>query len=134
MPPLPGIGRTELEILRYVQDHHPISVRDLAAHLAETKGHTRTTAINVLERLRLKGHLNREKVDGVFHNSPSQPKPQLMRNLVRDFVAGALGGSVEPFVAYLGEEATVTDQELTELRQLVEQLEERRESEKETPP
>ena len=126
MPPREGIGRSELEILRYVQDHHPIAVRDLATHLAETKGHKRTTALNVLERLRRKGHLTRDKVDGVFHYSPSQPKPQLMRNLVRDFVSGTLGGSVEPFVAYLGQEAKVTDEELAELRQLVEQLEQQR--------
>jgi predicted transcriptional regulator len=131
MPPRAGLGRAELEILQYIQDHHPISVRVLAEHVAATKGHTRTTALNVMERLRRKGHLTREKIAGVYHYSPSQPKPQLMRSLVRDFVNGVLGGSLEPFVAYLGQEAKVSDQQLEELRQIVEGLEEQRKEPKE---
>jgi predicted transcriptional regulator len=126
MPPKAGLGQSELEILRYIQDHHPLTVRELADHVAETKGHTRTTALNVMERLRRKGHLTREKVDGVYRYSPSQPKPQLLQSLVRDFVAGALGGSVEPFVAYLGQEANLTDAQVEELRQVLEQLDKER--------
>ena len=42
-----SIGRAQLEILRYVQDHHPVTVRQVAEHLAETRGLTRTTALNV---------------------------------------------------------------------------------------
>ena len=132
MPPKAGIGRAELETLQYIQDHHPITVRELADHLAETKGLTRTTALNAMERLRQKGHLTRQKIQGVYHYSPAQPKPQLMRSLIREFVSGALGGSVAPFVAYLGEEGSVSDRELEELRQLVDQLEEQRHTGKES--
>lgn len=130
MPPQPGIGRAELEILQYIQDHHPITVRELAEHVAAAHGHGRTTALNVMERLRKKGHLTREKVDGVYQYSPSLPKPQLMRTLVRDFVNGVLGGSLEPFVAYLGEEAKVTDAQYAELKQVVDHLGEQREEER----
>jgi BlaI family penicillinase repressor len=38
---------------------------------------------------------------------------------VRDFVQKALGGSVSPFVAYLGKEARLSPAELHELKQLV---------------
>lgn len=126
MPPKAGLGRSELEILRYIQDHHPITVRELADYLAETKGHSRTTALNTMERLRQKGFLTREKVEGIHQYSPTQPRSQLMRSLIRDFVAGVLGGSVEPFVTYLAQEATVSDEQLNELRQLVDQLDEQR--------
>src|SRR5438067_4321517 len=85
MPPKAGIGRAELEVLRYIQDHHPITVREVGEHLTRTKGQTRTTALNMMERLRVKGHLKREKCEGVYHYSPCQPKPQLLRSLVRDF-------------------------------------------------
>jgi predicted transcriptional regulator len=129
MPPKAGLGRAELEILQYIQDHHPITVRELADYVAETKGHTRTTALNVMERLRRKGYLTRQKVEGVYQYSPSQPKPQLLRSLVRDFVNGALGGSVEPFVAYLGQEAQLTDEQVEELRHVVEHLDEQRQEE-----
>jgi predicted transcriptional regulator len=123
MPPKPGIGRAELELLCYIQEHHPVTVREAGEHLARTKGQTRTTALNMMERLREKGHLTREKREGVYHYSPSQPRPQLLRSLVRDFVEGALGGSVEPFVAYLIQEASVDEAQLRELRELVQHLE-----------
>jgi predicted transcriptional regulator len=126
MPRRAGIGRAELEILRYITDHHPVSVRDVADHLAATKGHTRTTALNVMERLREKGYLTREKAEGVYRYSPSQSKGQLLRSLVRDFVDGMLGGSLEPFVAYLTHDAHLNDDQVEELRQLVRQLDEER--------
>ena len=127
MPPRPGIGRAEQDILRYIQDHHPISVREVADHLAETKGHTRTTALNIMERLREKGHLTRDKVEGVYLYSPSQPKAEQMRTLVKEFVEGMLGGSLDPFVAYLTHEARLSGAQLQELRQLLNEIEPRSE-------
>ncbi len=119
----PNIGRAEMEILRYVTDHHPVTVRQVADHVSETKGHVRTTVLNVMERLRQKGYLARKKTDGVFHYSPRLPKEELMRSLVGDFVDRALGGSLSPFVAYLTHEARLTEAELAELRALVQTLE-----------
>ena len=122
----PKIGRAELEILQYVADHHPISVRDVAEHFAETKGTVRTTVLNVMERLRAKGHLKRKKIDRVFHYSPSVPKSLLLSDLVGDFVHSALGGSVSPFVAYLTDEAEISDAELKDLKRLVKELDRQR--------
>jgi len=116
------IGSAQLEVLRYVQDHHPVTVRQVASYLAETRGLTRTTALNVMERLREKGHLRREAVEGVFQYSPVQSKVQLLRGLVRDFVEHALQGSLEPFVAYLAEEVDLSDEELEQLRKKIREL------------
>jgi predicted transcriptional regulator len=118
----PNIGRAEMDILRYITDHHPVSVRDVAIHFSETKGHVRTTVLNVMERLRHKGYLVRKKDNGFFQYSPSVPKADLLRSLVRDFVARTLGGSLSPFVAYLLDEGKLSDEELTELRRLVGEL------------
>lgn len=115
----PNVGQAEMDILRYVADHHPITVREVANHVADTKGHVRTTVLNVMERLRKKGFLTRQKVDGIFKYSPSTPKNQLLQGLVRDFVERALGGSITPFVAYLGEREKLSDEEVAELRQLL---------------
>jgi len=126
----PNIGRAEMEILRYITDHHPVSVRDVARHVSETKGHVRTTVLNVMERLRTKGYLRRKKAQGIFQYSPSVPKADLLRSLVRDFVARALGGSLSPFVAYLIHEGKLNDEERAELRTLVRELDGPKEEEK----
>ncbi len=122
---LPNIAPAELEILRYILDHHPITVREVADHVADTKGHTRTTVLNVMERLRRKGYLTRAQEGGLYRYSPSAPKLQMQQDLVRNFVAQALGGSLEPFMAYLTQEADVSDAELADLKQFVDGLDKR---------
>jgi predicted transcriptional regulator len=91
-------------------------------HLALTKGQTRNTALNMMERLRKKGFLKRIKVDGVFRYSPSEAKGRMLEGFVEDFVDGMLGGSVAPLVAYLGNRTEVDQHQLDELREIVRRL------------
>lgn len=129
MPPSRSIGQAELEILQYIQDHHPVTVREVAEHISQTKGHVRTTVLNVMVRLCNKGYLHRAKVDGVFQYRPRLAKGELLRRLVRDFVNRALGGSLSPFVAYLAEDARLSGDDLARLRRLVRELDARKEAE-----
>jgi predicted transcriptional regulator len=122
----PSVGRAEVEVLRYIADHPGATVTEVGEYLAETKGQTRNTALNMMERLRTKGFLRREKVEGVFRYRPSETKVKLMEGLVDDFVDTVLGGSVSPLVAYLSKRVEVDDAQLAELRRLVDQLEEDR--------
>lgn len=134
LPMKPRLGRAEGEVLRYVADRHPISVREVAEHFAQLKGHTKTTTTKVMERLREKGFLTRELIEGLYQYSPSQPKARLMRDLVRDFVNDMLGGSLEPFAAYLAEKPPVREEELARLKEtiaLLDQDQEERETEEE---
>ena len=119
------IGDAELEVLRYIQDHHPVTVAEVAAHFGRVKGHVRTTTLNVMRRLLAKRYLTRRKVNGVFRYSPRLSKADLLRGLVREFVDRALGGSLSPFVAYLAEDATLTAADRAELKKLIESLEPR---------
>jgi predicted transcriptional regulator len=126
-PKSPGIGKAELEILEFIHDHHPATVREVADHLAQSRGLVRTTALNVMNRLVQKGFLTRKKTDGIFQYSPRLARGTLFRNLIRDFVSETLGGSVSPFVAYLADDARLTEDELAQLRKVVRELEPRKE-------
>jgi predicted transcriptional regulator len=120
------VGKTELEILRYIADHHPISVGQLADHVAATSGQARTTVLTTMERLRRKGYLRRKKVQGVYRYSPKMAKDEFLRQLVGNFVETALGGSIAPFVAFLADSGPLSDGELATLHRLVRDLEAKR--------
>jgi BlaI family penicillinase repressor len=125
LPAPPPIGQAELEILRFIQQHQPVTVRHVADHVSATKGHVRTTVLNVMSRLVRKGYLVRRKQRGVYRYSARQPAEQLLRTLIRGFVDRALGGSPSPFVAYLAEDARLSDQDVARLKGLVQDLENR---------
>ena len=78
-----------------------------------------------MERLRRKGYLTRRQEGGLYQYSPSVPKLQMQQTLVRNFVTQALGGSLEPFMAYLTQEAEVSDSEMADLKQFIDGLEKR---------
>jgi predicted transcriptional regulator len=126
----PSIGRAELRILEYVADHQPITVAETAKHFAATAALARTTVLTVMEQLRRKGYLTRKKLKGVYHYAPKISKEKVLRTVVRDFVDGALGGSLTPFVAYLAEQTELSDAHLEELKTVVHQLDEKRKGQK----
>jgi predicted transcriptional regulator len=81
-----SLGPLETEILRYIGDHYPISVPEVADHVGETTGHARTTVLTVMDRLRKKGFLIRKKTGGIYRYSPKVPNQELLQGLVKDFV------------------------------------------------
>jgi predicted transcriptional regulator len=121
-----SLGQAEWEILRYVIEHHPVTVREVADHAAETSGQARTTILTVMERLRKKRYLTRRKLGGVYQYSPKVPSSDILQNFVKQFVETTLNGAMSPFFAYLSKSADVSDKELDELKQLVDDLENQR--------
>ncbi len=119
------LGRLELEVLRYVVDHHPITVREVAAHFAAASGHARTTVLTVMQRLREKGYLRRRQRGGVQQYWPTVEKTALFQGMVSEFVEDVLGGNVSPFFAYIAKSGQLTKEEARKLEQLLERIEAR---------
>jgi predicted transcriptional regulator len=122
----PALGDQELRVFRYVADRAPVSVSEVARDFGERLGLARTTILTVMDRLRRKGYLKRRKLDGAYRYSPAIPKRDVVRSLVRDFAERVLAGSPQPFVAYLAEDAELSDAEVDQLGELVRGLEKRR--------
>jgi predicted transcriptional regulator len=117
-----SLGQVQLEVLQFIAEHHPIRVIDVAEHFASK---ARTTILTVMEKLREKGYLTRKKHDGAFHYSPRLATSDVMAGVVRRFVEKSLGGSMSPFIAYLADSSSLTDEELAKLKNLVRDLESR---------
>jgi len=125
-----SIGDQELALLRYVAEEGPVSVGRVAEGFGTPRGLARSTVLTMMERLRQKGHLNREQADGgIYQYSSPLPSGEVMRGAVQSFVEKTLSGSVSPFVAYLTETAEVSESELSELEELVARLKSRRKEE-----
>ena len=119
-----NLGKAEMDVLRYVAEHAPVTVRQVADHLGQTKGQVRTTVLNSMERLRRKGFLHRRKVGGLFHYLPVQSKAELFQRLLKGFVEAAFGGSHAPLVAYFAERGKMSPEELRSLRSVAARLDE----------
>ena len=116
------LGELEFEVLQYVSNHSPSTVRSVADDFAESQGLARTTVLTVMDRLRKKGYLARRKEGGTFVYTPSHEQGEVMHEVVKDFVENTLGGSLTPFVAYLARSKGLSDSEVGELQELVDSM------------
>jgi predicted transcriptional regulator len=114
-----GLGKQELELLRYVTDNSPVTVREASDGFGTPRGLARTTILTVMERLRKKGYLTRRRKSSSFEYLPAVSKQDLMLGLVQDFVEKTLDGSLTPFVAYIAKNKGLSESEIDELRKLI---------------
>lgn len=123
MNPGSSLGEQELEILNFVADNAPVTSGEVAKHFATSRNLARTTILTVLERLRAKNVLTRKQIEGVFHYSPQVDHQNLLTDLVAKFVERSLGGSLDPFVAYLANSGKLSDQQIRELEAMIAKFE-----------
>lgn len=116
------LGELEMDVLHYVTDHAPITVREVAQQFGQERGLARTTILTVMENLRAKGYLIRRKDGRAFEYVPEAEKKDLLSGLVQRFVEKTLQGSVSPVVAYLANAGTLSEEEVAELSRLVDDL------------
>lgn len=120
----PTLGEHEMEVLRFITEHAPVTTGQVAEQYGAARGLARTTVQTVMERLRKKGYLVRKRQRGVFHYSPRLSQADVLQGLLHRFIEETLGGSLAPVVTYLNRTRRLTPAELAELRQLVEELRE----------
>jgi predicted transcriptional regulator len=118
-----GITPVEMDVVRYVTEHQPVTVRQVAEAMAERRGIARTTVLTHMERLRKKRVLSRAEIGGINHYSVSRSAQEMVRGMVADFIDRTLGGSISPLVAYLAERGKLTASETAELEKLVAKIE-----------
>ncbi len=124
MKKIPSLGEQEMDILKYIQAHSPISVREVAQHFEVEKSLARTTVLTVMERLRKKGFLSRSQMGGVYKYSSKIATETLLTSKISNFVEKTLGGSVEPLIHYFMSSSKLTDEEINQLKELASKLDE----------
>ena len=123
------LGDLELAVLNAVWERPGSSVREIAAIMAEERGLARTTILTVMQRLHAKGFLKRKKVGAVYRFTATSEQRQVVSDLIGQFVRKTLGGSPAPFLAYLADTNELTDEQIAQLRGIVDDLERSEEGE-----
>ena len=117
------LGEQESALLAWVAANAPAGVAQIVAGWGAQNGLARTTVTTMLERLRAKGYLSRHKRGGAYAYEPQAQHEAQLRGVVGRFVEKTLGGSLDPFVAYLSD-ADLSESQKAQLRELIERLDE----------
>jgi predicted transcriptional regulator len=124
---LPRPTEAELAILRVLWDRGPSTVRDVQQALEDERGTGYTTALKLLQIMTEKGLVRRDDRQRTHVYEAVLPAEVTQRQLVRDLLDRAFGGSARQLVmqALSAERASKAD--LAEIRKLLDALEKKKE-------
>ena len=123
---LPRPTETELEILRVLWKHGPSTVRKVHNVLNKERdaevGYS--TTLKMFQVMTQKGLLDRDESERPQVYSTRVPQEQTQRQLVRDLLDRAFGGSAKQLVLHALSTQKASDAELKQLEKLLDKFEE----------
>jgi predicted transcriptional regulator len=123
-PSLPKPTPAETEILNVLWDLGPSTVRQVHDVLDAQHKTGYTTVLKLMQIMTEKGLVRREDGDGRAHiYTPTLERDLAQRQMVRDLVDRIFGGSVTQLVLQALEERPASEEELDEIRQLIDRRE-----------
>jgi predicted transcriptional regulator len=117
----------ELAILRVLWERGPSTVRQVHDVLLRERPTAYTTALKLLQIMTEKGLVRRDETDRTHIYQARLTEEQTQRQLVRDLLDRAFGGSSTKLVLQALATHRATAAELTEIRRLIEATRETRE-------
>src|SRR5574340_301288 len=110
----------ELEIMKVVWQRPESTVRDVYEAVLERRKVAYTTVMTMMNILELKGYLKKRQVERAYVYRPAQPKQQVIRGMVREFLGRVFNGSAEPLLVHLVEDRKLGRKDLEEIARLLE--------------
>lgn len=126
--PLPRPTEAELELLRALWTHGPMTVREIHDSLRSEKSTGYTTTLKILQKMADKGIVRRDESNRSHIYHPVMQAEQTQRQLVRDLLHRAFGGSAAQMVVQALAEKKASPAELAEIRRLLDEMEARQNS------
>lgn len=106
----------ELAIMNIVWERGQATVRDVYEVMLQERKIAYTTVMTTMKIMQEKGHLKKRSQGRAYVYSPAQPKSQVIRNLVTDFVGRVFQGSAEPLLLHLVQNQDLSAQDLDKAR------------------
>ena len=121
-PLLPRPTEAELELLRVLWERGPSTVREIHDNLGDAKETGYTTTLKILQKMTDKGLVRRDESERSHVYTAAIAAEKTQRQLVRDLLQRAFGGSPGALVLQALSEKRATAEELAEIRRLLDQL------------
>lgn len=116
----------ELAILRVVWDRKSCTVRDVHEALQPQRQTGYTSTLKMMQVMCEKGLLKRDDSQRPQLYRSAVPEEQTQKKIVRDLVQKVFGGSARKLVLQAVQSHKISSEELAEIRNLLNQLEERK--------
>lgn len=124
------LGPLEAEVMRLVWEMGEVQVDDVLSVLQQDRELAYTTVMTVMSRLAAKGLLHRRKQGRAYLYRAARERDELAGSTLQEWVARFFGGNRLPAVSFLLGQERLSDREIEELRNLVEQLARQKEEER----
>jgi BlaI family transcriptional regulator, penicillinase repressor len=118
-PPRPT--EAELEILRVLWERGPSTVRQVHEALAAARETGYTTTLKLMQIMADKGLVTRDESSRTHIYAPRASQESTQRQLVTDLVTRAFGGSAAELVLRALSSHTTSDDELAEIRKIIDE-------------
>ena len=115
--------KLELTILRVLWDAGPRSVREIHAVLNQSKPTGYTTVLKMLQIMTEKGLVERDETVRPQIYRPQYSQERTQRQLLRDFIQRAYGGSVKSLVMHALATRKSSPEDLEAIEKLLERFE-----------
>lgn len=113
---------SQFEILQILWDEEqPLSVVDIWNEVQKQRKVSRTTILNLVDRLEKRGWLGREKIDGVFRYHSKADRSETENRLADEFLGDFFNGSPGNFLLSLLGNRKISKSEVSRLKKLLEE-------------
>ena len=108
---------SEAKVMEIIWAKAPIPAKEVSLIAAETIGWNKNTTYTVLKKLEAKGFIRRDEPN--FICTPLVSKSQMQKVEAASLLKKVFGGSRKALFSALLEDEPLTDEEINELRQLI---------------
>ena len=120
---LPKPTEGELELLQVMWERGPSTVREIHEALPGDRGVGYTTTLKVMQKMMLKGLVERDESMRSHVYAPVLQAEQTRRQLASDLVQKGFGGSAARLVVAALSAKKASKEELAEIRRLLDEIE-----------
>lgn len=121
------LGPLEAEVMRLVWEMGEVQVEEVHASLQREREIAYTTVMTVMSRLAAKGLLHRQKQGRAYLYRAARRREEVAGSTLQEWAQRFFGGQKLPAVSFLLGSEKLSEQEIDELRRLVDDLARRKE-------